>query len=109
MKPGDMNPVVAVLRALVRLYQLTLAAIFPPSCRFEPSCSHYAMEALRQHGALAGTVLAVHRVVRCNPWGGMGYDPVPVPRLARPGGAARDGHHADDKHADGRASTVLRF
>jgi len=87
-----------VLRALVRLYQLTLAALFPPSCRFEPSCSHYAMEALRQHGAMRGTVLTVRRVLRCNPWGGMGYDPVPAPRH----------EHAS---ADGRArsSTVLRF
>ena len=95
-----MSPAAVVLRALVRLYQLTLAAILPPSCRFEPSCSHYAMEALRQHGALAGTVLAVRRVVRCNPWGGMGEDPVPASRLARPGAAAPDG---------GRTSTVLRF
>ena len=87
-----------VLRALVRLYQLTLAGLFPPSCRFEPSCSHYAMEALRQHGAMRGTVLTVRRVLRCNPWGGMGYDPVPAPRH----------EHAS---ADGRArsSTVLRF
>ena len=104
MSRDGMSVAVVVLRALVRLYQLTLAAIFPPACRFEPSCSHYAMEALRQHGALAGTVLAVHRVVRCNPWGGMGYDPVPAPRLARPGAAGRD-----TNHADGRASTVLRF
>lgn len=95
-----MSPAAIVLRALVRLYQLTLAAVFPPACRFEPSCSHYAMEALRQHGALTGTVLAVRRVLRCNPWGGMGYDPVPGPRLTRPTDAAR---------ADGRSSTVLRF
>ena len=87
------------LRTLVRLYQLTLAALFPASCRFEPSCSHYAMEALRQHGAITGTVLAVRRVLRCNPWGGMGYDPVPAPRHA---------HAADHAHDDGRPSTVLR-
>ncbi len=95
-----MSAAAIALRALVRLYQLTLAAVFPPACRFEPSCSHYAMEALRQHGALAGTVLAVRRVLRCNPWGGMGYDPVPAPRLKRPTDGAR---------ADGRSSTVLRF
>jgi putative membrane protein insertion efficiency factor len=87
-----------VLRALVRLYQLTLAALFPPSCRFEPSCSYYAMEALRQHGAMRGTVLTVRRVLRCNPWGGMGYDPVPAPRHEC---AASDGRT--------RSSTVLRF
>ena len=87
-----------LLRLLVRLYQLTLASLFPPSCRFEPSCSHYAMEALRQHGAIGGTVLTVRRVLRCNPWGSMGYDPVPA---VRPGLAASD--------AKTRSSTVLRF
>ena len=103
-----MSPAAITLRALVRLYQLTLAALFPHACRFEPSCSHYAMEALRQHGALTGTVLAVRRVLRCNPWGGMGYDPVPrpvpgpvpAPRLTRP---------TDETRPDGRTSTVLRF
>ena len=93
-----MSAAAILLRLLVRAYQLSLAAIFPPSCRFEPSCSHYAMEALRTHGALRGTVLTVRRVLRCNPWGGMGYDPVPA--LRRPGDATR---------ADGRTSTVLRF
>jgi len=87
-----------LLRALVRLYQLTLAGVLPPSCRFEPSCSHYAMEALRQHGAMRGTVLTVRRLLRCNPWGGMGYDPVPAPRDGRASGDGRT-----------RPSTVLRF
>ena len=92
-----MSPAAQLLRALVRLYQLTLASLWPGSCRFEPSCSHYAMEALRQHGALAGSVLTVRRVLRCNPWGGLGYDPVPA--LRRP----------ESSRADGRSSTVLRF
>ena len=95
-----MSLAAVALRALVRLYQLTLAGLFPASCRFEPSCSHYAMEALRQHGALTGTVLAVRRVLRCNPWGGMGYDPVPAPRRAPLTDHPRD---------DGRPSAVLRF
>ena len=93
-----MSPGATALRLLVRLYQLTLAGLFPPSCRFEPSCSHYAMEALRQHGAMRGTVLTVRRVLRCNPWGGMGYDPVP---------GARHGDACTEVHA--RPSTVLRF
>jgi putative membrane protein insertion efficiency factor len=87
-----------VLRALVRLYQLCFAGLFPASCRFEPSCSHYAMEALRQHGAMRGTVLTVRRVLRCNPWGGMGYDPVPAPR-----------HEPASADGRTRSSTVLRF
>ena len=96
-----MSPAAHVLRALVRLYQLTLAALFPGSCRFEPSCSHYAMEALKTHGALTGTVLTVRRVLSCNPWGGCGYDPVPPLRrpASRAGGAQSTGH----------SSTVLRF
>ena len=62
---------------MVRAYQLVLRPLFPPACRYEPSCSAYAIEALRTHGALRGLGLAVWRVLRCNPWGGCGYDPVP--------------------------------
>lgn len=69
-------PGLALIAAL-RCYQYTLSAFFGPSCRFEPSCSHYAVEAIQGHGALAGAWLAVKRLARCNPWGGSGYDPVP--------------------------------
>lgn len=65
------------LMGLVRGYQMTFGAIMPPVCRYQPTCSRYAMEALERHGAVRGTWLAVRRLVRCNPWGGMGYDPVP--------------------------------
>ena len=61
----------------VRGYQLLLRPLFPPACRFEPSCSHYAIEALTRHGAGRGSLLAARRVLRCNPWGGSGFDPVP--------------------------------
>lgn len=72
-----------VLIALVRGWQLTMGAWIGPSCRFEPSCSGYAMLALQQHGAIAGTYLAMHRIVRCGPWCQGGDDPVPLekPRL----------------------------
>jgi putative membrane protein insertion efficiency factor len=66
-----------ILRGLVRLYQLLLSPLLPPRCRFLPTCSDYAMEALATHGALAGGALAVRRLLRCHPWGGSGYDPVP--------------------------------
>ena len=69
-----------VLRAVVRAYQLFVSPVLPPSCRFLPSCSDYAVEAIERHGALRGIGLALHRLVRCNPWGGSGYDPVPDPR-----------------------------
>ena len=64
------------LDALVRLYQV-LAAGRPSPCRYVPSCSTYAREALAHHGAARGSWLALRRIVRCAPWGGHGYDPVP--------------------------------
>ena len=66
-----------VLRGAIRLYQLTLAYFFVGACRYEPSCSAYAAEAVARHGALRGSWLAAHRLCRCGPWGGRGFDPVP--------------------------------
>ncbi len=65
------------LIGLIRLYQATLAYFFRGACRFEPSCSRYAIDALAGHGPLRGLALAGHRFCRCHPWGGSGYDPVP--------------------------------
>ena len=72
-----------VLLALVRGWQLTFGAWLPPTCRFEPSCSVYAAQALQRHGAVAGSYLAARRIVRCGPWCEGGDDPVPLdkPRL----------------------------
>lgn len=58
----------------VKLYQLLLSPHLGSACRFTPTCSMYAIEALKQYGALKGFVLATHRILRCNPWGGHGYD-----------------------------------
>jgi putative membrane protein insertion efficiency factor len=66
----------AVLK-LIRGYQKVISPVMPPVCRYEPTCSRYAYEAVERHGALRGSWLAVRRLVRCNPWGGRGYDPVP--------------------------------
>ena len=77
-----MSPAAWMLRGLVRTYQLTLSPLLPAACRFEPSCSRYAMEAFARHGAMRGFVLTVKRLGRCHPWGGMGYDPVPPARLS---------------------------
>lgn len=61
----------------LRMYQVALAPWFGPACRFEPSCSRYAMAAIERHGVVYGCYLALRRVGRCNPLGGCGYDPVP--------------------------------
>ncbi|MFQ5774038.1 MAG: membrane protein insertion efficiency factor YidD [Kiloniellaceae bacterium] len=66
-----------VLIGVIRAYQLFLSPVLPMSCRYWPSCSHYAGEAVARHGALRGGWLALARIARCNPWGGAGYDPVP--------------------------------
>jgi putative membrane protein insertion efficiency factor len=74
----------ALLIGLVRLYQMVLRPIMPPACRFFPSCSDYALEAVRAHGPARGAVLAVRRLCKCHPFHEGGFDPVPpaVPRGA---------------------------
>jgi len=62
---------------LVRAYQYLVSPQLPPSCRFYPSCSHYAEEAISKHGSFKGLWLSVKRVIRCNPWSAGGHDPVP--------------------------------
>jgi putative membrane protein insertion efficiency factor len=74
------------ITAIIRGYQLFVAPILPPSCRFYPSCSHYAAEAVERHGPWHGSLLAFCRLLRCHPWGGSGYDPVPP---AAPAGRRR--------------------
>lgn len=65
------------LIGVVRLYQLAISPWFPGTCRFTPTCSSYALHAIERHGALRGGWLTLKRLGRCQPWGGMGYDPVP--------------------------------
>ena len=66
-----------VLKILIRAYQLGVSPLLGPRCRFYPSCSHYAIEAIESHGALRGSWLSAKRICRCHPWGTAGYDPVP--------------------------------
>lgn len=68
---------VAPLIAILKLYRYALSPLLGSNCRFHPSCSAYAIEALRQHGLLAGLKLTIWRVLRCNPWCAGGHDPVP--------------------------------
>lgn len=66
-----------VLLVPIRFYQLVISPLTPPSCRFTPTCSEYARQAILKHGPFKGLYLAVRRLLRCHPWGGSGYDPVP--------------------------------
>ncbi|MBO5186830.1 MAG: membrane protein insertion efficiency factor YidD [Prevotella sp.] len=66
-----------VLCLPIVFYQHCISPLTPPSCRFTPTCSEYARQAIMRHGPLKGLWLAVRRILRCHPWGGSGYDPVP--------------------------------
>lgn len=73
------GPLARLLWTLIRGYQM-LRAGRPSPCRFDPTCSAYALDAITLHGSLRGAMLAARRIGRCHPWGGMGWDPVPAPR-----------------------------
>ena len=62
---------------LVKVYQWIISPIFPQTCRFTPTCSTYMVEALKKRGPIVGLYLGIKRIIRCNPWGGHGHDPVP--------------------------------
>lgn len=76
-QPQGMTALARVLAAPVHAYRLVLSPWVGHGCRYQPTCSAYALEALERHGGLRGGWLMVHRVCRCHPWGGSGYDPVP--------------------------------
>ena len=71
------NPLANLFIAIIRFYQLVISPILPRACRYTPTCSAYGIEALKKHGAIKGSVLTIKRIMRCNPWGGHGEDPVP--------------------------------
>lgn len=76
--PKQISSLISRLLALpIHVYRLSISPMLPPTCRFTPTCSEYAIEALRKHGPLKGSWLTIKRLLRCHPWGGSGYDPVP--------------------------------
>lgn len=77
MKVQMRKAVVWLMVLPVQFYRMCISPLFPPACRYTPTCSQYAIEALRRHGPLRGSLLALRRILRCHPWGGSGYDPVP--------------------------------
>lgn len=83
--PRAMTPAARIVALPVRAYRLLLSPWIGHGCRFQPTCSVYALEALERHGALRGTALMLRRIGRCHPWGGSGYDPVPPARHERAG------------------------
>ncbi len=72
------TPAAFFARAAIRAYQVTIVPIMPGACRYQPSCSQYAAEAVTRYGALKGSWLALKRIGRCHPWGGFGFDPLPT-------------------------------
>ena len=62
---------------IIKVYQTLISPLTPATCRYQPTCSHYAKEAMEKHGLFKGGLLAIKRIFSCHPWGGSGYDPVP--------------------------------
>ncbi|MCE3007462.1 MAG: membrane protein insertion efficiency factor YidD [Bacteroidetes bacterium] len=76
-----MNGVMRVLvLGLFRFYQYALSPLFPAACRYTPTCSEYAVQAVRAHGWARGCWMGIRRIARCHPWGGHGHDPIPAPK-----------------------------
>lgn len=89
-----------ILIGVVRFYQAAISPLSPASCRYTPTCSSYAIEAITRHGSVKGSWLALRRICRCHPWGGVGYDPVPE---------APSRSKIDDDHGDAaRSRSVAR-
>ncbi len=93
------NPVKALFVAAIRFYQVVVSPSIPSRCKYYPSCSQYALDAVREYGAVRGLVLAVWRVLRCNPLSYGGYDPVSRQRLFRRHDHGRDGKACCVGHA----------
>lgn len=83
-------------------WRLLVAPLVGPRCRYQPTCSAYALGALHRHGPGRGTLLALRRLARCHPWGGSGYDPVPTPARTE------HSHRAAQGHGQGRPATEIR-
>lgn len=91
-----MSPLAYLFKGLVLGYRYTLSSFMGHGCRFRPTCSEYAIDAITAHGALRGGLMAVRRIARCRPGGGAGFDP--VPDVAAPGAAARHAHGSAQPH-----------
>jgi putative membrane protein insertion efficiency factor len=77
MKDKGSGIMAKLLIGMILIYRYSLSCFLGRQCRFAPSCSEYGVEAIRKYGAWKGTLLTIRRILRCHPWGGSGYDPVP--------------------------------
>ena len=84
--------------ALLSVYRLLISPFFANTCRYQPTCSEYAKDAFRLHGVIKGAYLTTHRLLRCHPWGGSGYNPVPSPEQTE--GAVQSGDALPDKRVN---------
>jgi len=84
------RPVTLILKTLIKGYQLLLSPVLAGRCRYQPTCSSYAIDAIDSHGPVKGLWLAIKRIGRCQPWGGYGYDPVPEKYSEKPSGEQPD-------------------
>jgi putative membrane protein insertion efficiency factor len=87
-----------VLMGMLKLYQWTISPMLGPVCRFYPSCSHYAYQAIATHGSLKGCYLTARRLLRCHPWNPGGFDPVPPRRKASAAGDVPGTEHRTETH-----------
>ncbi len=98
-----------MLIGVIRFYRSAVSPYTPPSCRYTPTCSAYALEAVQRHGAARGGWLALRRILRCHPWGGWGYDPVPqVGRTAGRAGKTPTGAVPEPNHGHSATSGLGR-
>lgn len=72
-----MNILANLFINIIKIYTYLVSPLLGPNCRFEPTCSKYGLQAINEHGAIKGLFLTLYRILRCNPWNGAGYDPVP--------------------------------
>jgi putative membrane protein insertion efficiency factor len=103
------SPAAWVLLLPIRFYRRFLSPLMPPTCRFTPSCSTYAVQAQRRHGALRGSWLAVRRLARCHPFNPGGYDPVPPVRAAKGTAEPPDSFTGDGAQRDAAPHVAMRL